>query len=439
MGARGLAKRLWDRMLRPKTLGRIVITFYPPGRQASITLSPSLDTLSRHDWHRVYLQHLAESLGALEEQEAVRLLVAARALAEDFVSSSYWPQMTGETIPDALAGAAEVVPEQPGGTALVAEVCRGSTTPRVRLAGSPPHARERLASSNLVLLVHMMTRAADAHERDQAFKEITLFAEYCERVGYRHDQTTPVIGSSRAVMGADIVDIMLPAGQPVMERTGPRGGIVHRVPEDASPRPDRPAAPSAPVSTSPSRVPRPGPRPWERPVVAISVGVLLWVGLILAAFLVPRDGGGPPVSTPNAGVPPDAGTREASRTQEPATGPMSAAEAPPASNVHRASSQATGRSRDASGVRRSARTPLAPPEAEESGVPRFRVVSGMLSRQVAELRARTLADQGADAFVWLMSGRVAQLQYGAYRSRMNAEAEAWRLRAQGYTAVIVPW
>jgi hypothetical protein len=63
----------------------------------------------------------------------------------------------------------------------------------------------------------------------------------------------------------------------------------------------------------------------------------------------------------------------------------------------------------------------------------------MLSREVAELRARTLAEQGVDAFVWLMSGRVAQLQYGAYRSWMNAEAEAWRLRAQGYTAVIVPW
>jgi hypothetical protein len=189
MGARGLAKQLWDRILRPKTLGRIVITFYPPSRQASITLSPSLDTLSRHDWHRVYLQHLAESLAALEEQEAVRLLVAARALAEDFVSSSYWPQVTGENIPDALAGATEVVPERPGGTALVAEVvCLGGTIPRVRLAGSALHARERLASSNLVLLVHMMRGAVDAHERDQAFKEITLFAEYCERVGYRHEQ-----------------------------------------------------------------------------------------------------------------------------------------------------------------------------------------------------------------------------------------------------------
>jgi hypothetical protein len=67
------------------------------------------------------------------------------------------------------------------------------------------------------------------------------------------------------------------------------------------------------------------------------------------------------------------------------------------------------------------------------------VVSGTLAREIAELRARTLTEQGADAFVRLVSGNVAQLQYGAYRSWLNAEAEAWRLRAQGYTAVIIPW
>jgi hypothetical protein len=58
---------------------------------------------------------------------------------------------------------------------------------------------------------------------------------------------------------------------------------------------------------------------------------------------------------------------------------------------------------------------------------------------VAELRARTLADRGVDAFVRSIAGNLAQLQYGAYSSWRNAEAEAWRLRAEGYTAVIVPW
>jgi len=107
MGAPGLARRLWDGVARRQSLGRIVIKFYAPGGQASIAPEASLDALSRSDWHWLFLQHLAESLAALEEPEAVRLLVAARALAEDFVSSSSWPQMIGEEIPDAVAGAAD--------------------------------------------------------------------------------------------------------------------------------------------------------------------------------------------------------------------------------------------------------------------------------------------------------------------------------------------
>jgi hypothetical protein len=82
---------------------------------------------------------------------------------------------------------------------------------------------------------------------------------------------------------------------------------------------------------------------------------------------------------------------------------------------------------------------VARPDGERGRFPRFRVVSGTLARNVAELRARALAGEGADAFVRFMSGNIAQLQYGAYHSLRNAQAEAWRLRAQGYTAVIVPW
>jgi hypothetical protein len=67
------------------------------------------------------------------------------------------------------------------------------------------------------------------------------------------------------------------------------------------------------------------------------------------------------------------------------------------------------------------------------------VVSGLLSRDVAELRSRSLADIGIDAFVHMITGNVAQLQYGAYRSRETAEADAQRIRAQGYTAVVVRW
>src|SRR4029077_14966863 len=124
MGAPGLARRLWEGVWPRHSLGRIVIKFYPPGAQASITAAPALDALSRHEWHWLFLQHLAQSLAALEEPEAVRLLVAARALAEDFVSSSSWPQLIRQAVPDAAAVAAEIVPDQPGGTALAVEVVR---------------------------------------------------------------------------------------------------------------------------------------------------------------------------------------------------------------------------------------------------------------------------------------------------------------------------
>lgn len=170
-------------------------------------------------------------------------------------------------------------------------------------------------------------------------------------------------------------------------------------------------------------------RPWERPGVAVSAAVLLWAGLIVVAFLIPMPGGLSRVSTPAPGLHPAAATREAPARVTAVTSP---------SEASRLRRQARGRG-DGSRVKRSALHLASQPEDERSGPPRFRVVSGTLARNVAELRARALAGQGADAFVRMMSGNIAQLQYGAYRLRRNAQAEAWRLRAQGYTAVIVPW
>ena len=63
----------------------------------------------------------------------------------------------------------------------------------------------------------------------------------------------------------------------------------------------------------------------------------------------------------------------------------------------------------------------------------------MLARGVAQQRSQSLAEDGIDAFVHRIAGNVAQLQYGAYRSREIAEADAQRIRAQGYTAVVVRW
>jgi hypothetical protein len=422
IGAPGLAKRLWDGILHRRSLGRIVIKFYPPGVQASITSAPALDSLSRQDWHWLFLQHLAESLGAIEEPDAVRLLVAARALAEDFVSSSYWPQVIGEKIPHTVAGAPEIIPERPGGTTLVSEIVRRSREmPAVRLRWSPPQARERLASSNLVLLVHVMKTAAHPLEQYELFKKITLFAEYCDQPDRWRDRATLKTAPLYAVVHADIAGIAAP-------RVG--------VPEHGTRR----APPPTITVQAEASPPRPGPdadrRLWQRPGFAIAAATLLWVGLVLGAFFGPRNGGVTLPRSPTAALPPAAPTHKASPSPDLAVQPESASGSARVSEALRTPPRPSGRSGDLQRVRR---TVVPVPTPESGDLPRFRVVSGTLARDVAELRARTLADQGADAFVRLLTGNLAQLQYGAYRSWLNAEAEAWHLRSQGYTAMIVPW
>jgi hypothetical protein len=416
IGAPGLAKRLWDGVLHRQSLGRIVIKFYPPGVAASLTSAPALDGLSRHDWHWLFLQHLAESLRVIEEQEAVRLLVAARALAEDFVSSSYWPQVIGETLPHTVAGAPEIIPEQPGGTALTSEIVRrGREMPAVRLWWSPPQARERLASSNLVLLVHVMKAAAHPLEQYELFKKITLFAEYCDQPDRRRDRATLKTAPLYAVVHADIAGIAAPRVAAPSQRT-------HRAPPLVA------AAQAGADASPPRRVPDADRRVWQRPGFAMTAATLLWVGLVVGALFAPRNGGVSPPPSPTAALAPAAPTREASPSPDLAFVPPRASGSPRVSEVLRTLRRTDARSGELPHVRR-----------EAGDLPRFRVVSGRLARSVAELRARTLADQGADAFVRLVTGNFAQLQYGAYRSRLNAEAEAWRLRSEGYTAMIVPW
>jgi hypothetical protein len=416
MGAPGLARRLWEGVWHRHSLGRIVIKFYPPGAQASITAAPALDALSRHEWHWLFLQHLAESLSAIEEQEAVRLLVAVRALAEDFVSSSYWPRVIGEKLPDAVAGAAEIVPERPGGVALAIKILRRrSEMPTVRLEWPPPQARERLASSNLVILVRVMNAAAHPLEQYELFKKIALFADYCGRVPDWHARPTLRAASLYAVVHADIAGIEAPAGQ-AERKTVPLGVISNEMTLHGARR----AFGSVPVvraTSAPARPPQ-ARRLWEWPTAAIAAAVLVWAGLVLSAFFAPRNGGAPPAPAPHAPGPSSA------EAPLPSFLPDRVAIAPQEPEL-----------RPAPEARRTPRRP-----GRGSGdLPRFRVVSGTLARGVAELRARTLADRGVDAFVRSIAGNLAQLQYGAYSSRRNAEAEAWHLRAEGYTAVIVPW
>ncbi len=445
MGVPGLAKRLLYGVLHRQTLGRIDVRFYPPSSQASITVSPSLDTLSRRDWHWLYLQHLAEALGTIgEEPEAVRLLVAARALAEDFVSSSYWPHMIGEKIPDAIAGAAQIIPERPGGTALTVEVVRrGGAAPAVRLRWSTPEARERVASSNLVLLVHVMRAAAHPLEQYELFKKIALFAEYCERAGTCHDWASLRTGPLYAVVHADIAGVPIP---PASRRTSiaPLWMIRKDAREGGSRRAARPASPPG-VATPPpasSRAPQATRRPWDRPGVAICAAALLWAGLVLGAFVVTPNDGSSLLRPPRAVIPAAVHTVPAAPFADRAVVPPPA----PSSGRHLPTS-----ARAPEALRPASRTPArsgdverpwgseAPPEAEPGGAPRFRVVSGTLARDVAALRSKILSEQGVDSFVRAMTGNRAQLQYGAYRSREIAEEDARRIRAQGYSAVVVRW
>ncbi len=428
MGAPGLARRLWDGVLGRHTLGRIDVRFYPPGSQASISVSPSLHTLSRHDWHWLYLQHLAEALGTIgEEQEAVRLLVAARALAEDFVSSSYWPHVIGEKILDAIAGAAEIIPERPGGAPLTVEVVRrGTDAPTVRLGWSTPEARERVASSNLVLLVHMMRAAAHPLEQYELFKKIALFAEYCERAGSCHDRAALRAGPLYAVVHADI------AGAPVP--TASRGTSIAplwTVHTDAQGGDGRRVMPAPPAS---SPAPLPWRRAWDRPGMAISAAAILWAGLVLGAYVVTHNDGSsglpapaPPLPAAVHIVPVPPRDRAAVLQRAPSRGPQ-----------RPASSQVTVV------IRLAPRTParsddIEKPEDLAEVLPRFRVVSGVLARDVAELRSKTLFEQGVDVFVRATADNLARIQYGAYRSKEIAEEDARRIRAQGYTAVVVHW
>jgi hypothetical protein len=433
MGAPGLARRLWEGVWHRHSLGRMVIKFYPPEAQASITAAPPLDALSRHEWHWLFLQHLAESLGAIEEQEAVRLLVAVRALAEDFVSSSYWPRVIGEKLPNAVAGAAEIVPERPGGAALVIEVFRRrSEMPTVRLEWSRPQARERLASSNLVLLVWVMKAAAHPLEQYELFKKISLFAEYCARVPGWHTRATLRTAPLYAVVHADIAGIAAPAGQPERETVllGVIGTetTVHGARRASSP------VPVVRAKAAPARTPQ-ARRLWEWPSAAIAAAVLLWAGLVLGAFFASRNVGGPPAPAPTIPGPQAAETPLSFPFPDRVAIAPHGPESRPASAALRTPPRAARGAGDLPRVRR----PVSALDAEPSDLPRFRVVSGTLARGVAELRARTLADRGVDAFVRLIAGNLAQLQYGAYRSWLNAEAEAWHLRAEGYTAEIVPW
>ncbi len=67
---------------------------------------------------------------------------------------------------------------------------------------------------------------------------------------------------------------------------------------------------------------------------------------------------------------------------------------------------------------------------------RFRVVSDPLLRAVAERRAAVLAQQGFQSGVRILTGGLAQLDFGAFPSQEGAEAVAKRVRTLGYTAKV---
>ncbi len=69
----------------------------------------------------------------------------------------------------------------------------------------------------------------------------------------------------------------------------------------------------------------------------------------------------------------------------------------------------------------------------------FRVVSEPLPRPVAAQRLKDLSGQGIPAFVRPDASDLVQLQYGAYRDYENAKADAERIRARGYAALLIPF
>ncbi len=435
MGAPRLARRLWEGLWNRQSLGHIVIKFYPQGGEASITVSPALAALSRRYWHWLYLQHLAESLAAIgETQERMRLLVAARAMAEDFVSRSYWPQVIGERISDAGAGAADIVLEQAGGVALTAQVVqRGDGMPKIRLTWSPPQGRDRIASANLVLLVHVMKGAGHPLEQYEIFKKIALFVEYCERAGCPRERAALKAGPLYAVVHADLTEMASSSGllRHKVAVSGERAG------EEAPGRHEvRADPPRGLPAARPLGARRASPDPfWKRSGAAIGAAAILWAGLVLGAFFLPRFGSPVPGPQPIASLPAAVGPQDAfpppgrddvrPQTQTPLPVPAGPRSVP----------SVKGRPGAAAMVQR----PRPSLEREESDLPKFRVVSGTLALGVAEHRSRILAEQGVDSFVQERAGKLGRLQYGAYRSRETAEEEAKHFRAQGYTAVVIPW
>ncbi len=437
MGVPRLARRLWKGFWIRQNLGRIAIKFYPPGGEASITVAPTLTALSRRYWHWLYLQHLAESLAVIDDTpEGLRLLVAARAMAEDFVSRSYWPHVIGENISDsgAGAGAAVIVPERAGGVAIATQVVqRGDGTPAMRLVWSPPEARDRIASSNLVLLVHVMRGATHPLEQYELFKKIALFVEYCERAGCPRERAALKAGALHAVVHADLTEMASPGGliRPKVAASGAHedGQRRSELPAGSAPSRDLPAA-------SPRHTRRASPDPfWKRSGPSIAAAAVLWASLVLVTFSLPRGGRPVPAPRPVASVPAP-GPRQDLPPSPPRTEPRSQAQVAPApAAVPHAGSALKERPRAASVLQRSRPSS----ERDRSNVPKFRVVSSTLALGVAEHRSRILAEQGVDSFVRQKAGNLGRLQYGAYRSKETAEEDARRFRAQGYTAVVIPW
>jgi SPOR domain len=454
----GAARQLWNQMLRGQGMGRIVVRVYHPAGPASIALSPALDALTRQEWHWLYLQHLAESLGSLPEAEARRLLDAALALAEELVSAAYWTQVVGQRILAAPAGVVDLVPERLGGTALVIDVFR------------PLRARAHLTTSNLVLLTQVMRSAPHPLEQYELFGKIALFAEYCERLRRWHNRATLAAGSLYAVVHADLAGVRTLASRARATRRGVHeaAGLNRRSPAGG----------------------RPGWPPRPRPAIPVLTAALLWGALGLITLVIPHDGVGPPSARrpalPDAVSPGGLGQAERVPRNESPAGPVAnsaprvmrrsvpgaggtgpAAFLTPTVRVVRAIPAVSGMPEPphgSGGAGRGSRLfrPLSPAEAPDGGSPlpsehrhespgdarqdvggglslRFRVVSNMLARDVAELQARALAERGIDSSVRTAGGNLARLQYGAYQSREIAEADARRIRAQGYSATVVGW
>ena len=193
---------------------------------------------------------------------------------------------------------------------------------------------------------------------------------------------------------------------------------------DAQEGDDRRVMPPPPTS---SRAPQTNRRAWDRLGMAISAAAILWAGLVLGAYVVTRNDGSSLLRAPGPSIPAAVHTVPVPPRDRAAV-PQRAAALPPAPRT-------TAPSNDIERPWGSA----ARFEGEPGVLPRFRVVSGILARDVAEQRSKTLFEQGVDAFVRAADDNLAQIQYGAYRSKEIAEEDARHIRVQGYTAVVVRW